>query len=125
MGVASNTSVNFEKRWNDEVRYRCFYPSLSIIEKGLVLGAGTILAPMQRDRFGMRKLTIDGREEQILALLSLGFNRSISIDAVKFIKRASAHWARGDKTLAHVELAYARLPKSFLLLPHKVSTSLG
>jgi hypothetical protein len=77
----------------------------------LSLGAGTLLAPMVKDRAGAPALVLDGEEVRILATLSLGFRKPIPIMALKFIKRASMQWARGEKTLAHFELAYARLPR--------------
>ena len=63
------------------------------------------------DATGAPVLALDGEEEQILALLSLTFRKRISTDALKFIKRASMQWARGEKAIAHFELAYARLPR--------------
>jgi Deoxyribonuclease NucA/NucB len=101
----------FRKRWSEEARLRPFHPYPNIGDEGLTLGAGTILVPMKRDRFGAPVLAVEGNEEKILALLSLGYRRRISIDALKFIKRASMQWARGEKALAHFELAYARLPR--------------
>jgi hypothetical protein len=84
---------------------------LNVTEDGLLLGAGTCLVPMIKDRFGVRGLDLDGREEHILALLSLAYQKPVSITALKFIKRASMQWAKGEQALAHLELAYAGLPK--------------
>lgn len=101
----------FQKRWSEEARCRPFHPYPNIGDDGLLLGVGTILAPMTRDRFGTPVLAIEGEEEKILALFSLGYRQRISINALKFIKRASMQWTRGEKALAHFELAYARLPR--------------
>jgi hypothetical protein len=101
----------FQKRWNGEARFRPFHPYPNIGEDGLALGAATILADMTRDRLGAPMLAVEGNEEKILALLSLGCRQRISLGALKFIKRASMQWARGEKALAHFELAYARLPR--------------
>jgi hypothetical protein len=106
-----NTFEIFRKRWSEEAWIRPFHPYPNIGDDGLMLGAGTILAPMKLDQFGVPVLALEGNEEKILTLLSLGYRQRISIDALKFIKRASMQWARGEKALAHFELAYARLPR--------------
>ncbi len=102
---------NLKERWNEQVRLRSFRSSLNITENGLLLGAGTCLAPMIQDRFGIQGLDLDGREAHIPALLSLAYQKPVSAAALKFIKRASMQWAKGEKALAHLELAYAGLPK--------------
>jgi hypothetical protein len=56
-------------------------------------------------------LALDGEEARILATLSLGFRKSVPISALKFIRRTSMQWSRGERALAHFELAYARLPR--------------
>jgi hypothetical protein len=88
-----------------------FHPYLHIDDKGLFLGAGTLIASMIADELSAPVLAIDGEEERILALLSLAFRKPIPIVALKFVKRASAQWAKGERALAHFELAYARLPR--------------
>jgi hypothetical protein len=99
------------KRWKDEAHYRPFRPYLHIDDDGLSLGAGTVLAPMVIDRAGTPSLALAGEEEKIIALLSLGYRKPIPIAALKFIKRASMQWTKGEKAIAHFELAYARLPR--------------
>ncbi len=99
------------KRWNEEARFRPFHSSLNITGDGLLLGAGTCLAAMMKDRFGVLNLDLDGREEHILALLSLAYQKPVSGAVLKCIKRASMQWAKGEQALAHLELAYAGLPK--------------
>ncbi|WP_020176715.1 NucA/NucB deoxyribonuclease domain-containing protein [Methyloferula stellata] len=99
------------KCWSEQARLRPFHSSLNITEDGLLLGAGTCLAPMIQDHFGVRALDLDGREEHIVGLLSLAYQKPVSVAALKCIKRASAQWAKGAKALAHLELAYAGLPK--------------
>jgi hypothetical protein len=99
------------KRWNDEARFQPFHSYLTINDTGLQAGVGTLLSKMVRDESGAPVLALTGEEERLLALLSLAYRERISIDALKFIKRASIQWARGEKAFAHFELAYARLPK--------------
>lgn len=100
-----------KKQWKDEARHRPFHPYLHIDDEGLSLGAGTLLAPMTEDRAGASVLALDGEEARILALLSLGYRKPIPITVLKFIKRASMQWAKGEKAIAHFKLAYARLPR--------------
>ncbi len=78
------------KQWQEEAAVRPFHPYLHIDDDGLVLGAGTLLAPMIKDHSGAPVLALDGDEEQrIIALLSLGYRRTVSITTLEFIKRAS------------------------------------
>jgi hypothetical protein len=100
-----------KKQWHDEARSQPFRPYLYIDDKGLLLGAGTLLVPMVKDRTGAPILAIDGNEARILATLSLGYRRRIQVKALKFIKRASMQWAKGERAIAHFELAYAQLPR--------------
>lgn len=97
-------------RW-EEARCQPFRPYLHIDDDGLSLGAGTVLARMIIDRNGAPALALDGEEERILALLSLAYRKRISIKALTYIKRASMQWTRGEKAIAHFELAYADLPR--------------
>jgi hypothetical protein len=66
-----------------------------------MLGAGTCLAAMLEDPFGAQSLVLDGREEHILALLSLAYQKPVSMRALNFVKRASMQWARGEKAIPH------------------------
>lgn len=100
-----------EARWREESHLRCFHPYLHIDENGLSLGAGTLLTPMGTDASGAPVLLLDGQEQRILAILSIGYRKPVSIAALKFIKRASMQWSKGEKAIAHFELAYARLPR--------------
>ncbi|MHB8884620.1 MAG: MalT transcriptional regulator family protein [Methylovirgula sp.] len=50
-------------------------------------------------------------EARLLALLSAVYGRQISPRVMHHIARASEQWRRGDKALAHIELAFARLPR--------------
>src|SRR5262245_44623550 len=76
---------------------------------GLTLGKGTVLAPMTPDT--PPQLAIDGAEERILALLSAAVNKTVAVRTIENLRRASEQWARGDKCLAHIHLAFAVLPQ--------------
>lgn len=102
---------NLRREWKEAVLNRPFHPYLHIDDEGLSLGAGTLLAPMKEDSFGAPVLALEGEEEQILALLSVAYGKSVRRAALKFIKRASMQWAKGERVMAHFELAYAQLPR--------------
>ena len=55
----------------------------------------------------------DGRldDGRFLVLLSTVHGRPVSPSLVERARRAAGHWRRGDKALAHIELAFARLPR--------------
>lgn len=55
----------------------------------------------------------DGRfdDGRFLVLLSAVHGRPMSPLVLKQARRAAGHWRRGDKALAHIELAFARLPR--------------
>ncbi|WP_219319591.1 restriction endonuclease fold toxin 5 domain-containing protein [Methylovirgula sp. HY1] len=50
-------------------------------------------------------------EARLLTLLSSVYGRQISPRVMHHVARASEQWSRGDKALAHIELAFARLPR--------------
>ena len=79
-------------------------------EAGLVLGAGTVLAPMGRDGPGRaRELALD--PERVLALLSVAAGRPVPVRALDGIAAAVRHWSRGDAALANLRLVFAGLPR--------------
>lgn len=82
-----------------------------IEDDGLRLGCGTVLVRMAMTRSGDLCLAIDADQERLLALLSAAYARQVDPAVVKQIKRASAQWQRGEKANAHIELAFARLPR--------------
>ena len=53
----------------------------------------------------------DADEGRLQVLLSAVYGRAVSPLVVKRARRAADHWRRGDKALAHIELAFARLPR--------------
>jgi hypothetical protein len=91
-------------------RQRPPHPSMTITKAGVVLGAGSFLAPMRRDSAGREAFDLSG-EDRILALLAAAFGRPGGGGALATLRRASELWARGEKTLAHIHLAQCRLPK--------------
>ncbi len=84
--------------------------AVAIGEAGLVLGAGTMLAPMGRDGpGGARELALD--PERVLALLSVAAGRPVPVRALEGIASAARHWSCGDAALANLRLVFAGLPR--------------
>jgi hypothetical protein len=83
--------------------------SPAITGAGLTLGRGTILARFTKD--ALPRLAIDGDEERILAMPSAALGKSVPVRVIENMRRASEQWARGDKCLAHIHLAFAGLPQ--------------
>jgi hypothetical protein len=74
--------------------------------EGLILGAGTILVPTE----GVRKLkSMQGREQQVLALLSAAYGRAVAPTVLGNIERAAKSWSEGDDFTAHIHLAHTGL----------------
>ncbi len=87
-----------------------FSPLPVIEEEGLVLGHRTVLAHMGVTRAGVQRLMLQADEARLLALLSAVYGRQVSPRVMHHVKRASEQWSRGDRALAHIELAFARFP---------------
>ena len=84
---------------------------LRIASEGLVLGASTVLLPVD----GPRQLrTTKGGEARVLALLSAAYDRAVQPAVLGNIDRAAKAWNAGDECLAYIHLAHARLGE----LPH-------
>jgi hypothetical protein len=90
---------------------RPFLATPAIREQGLLLGNGSVLARMGRNRRGEDLLALPQDEERLMALLSAVCGRQISPRVMHYIGRASEQWRRGDKVLAQFELAFARFPR--------------
>ncbi len=81
-------------------------PAMILTPEGLMLGAGTILVPAE----GTRKLAaLEGRERQVLALLSAAYGRAVAPSVLGNIERAAKCWSVGDDFTAHLHLAHTGL----------------
>ncbi|MGH7248269.1 MAG: hypothetical protein ACREH9_09210, partial [Pseudomonadota bacterium] len=85
------------------------YSRLEITRRGFTLGAETVLAGMRRNARGRPRLALDD-EQRVLALLSTAYGRPVEAYAVAKMRRAAELWNEGEKALAHIHLAFARLP---------------
>ena len=110
-GAFVETVSALRKRF-DARSWRLPFQALPVIEDdGLQLGCGTVLVRMAVTRSGDSCLAIDADQERLLALLSAAYARQVDPAVVKQIRRASAQWQSGEKASAHIELAFARLPR--------------
>jgi hypothetical protein len=66
---------------------------------------------MTRDAFGAPHLDLKADAPRVFALLAAAYARSVSPDVLRHINDASEQWRRGDKALANIRLAFARLPR--------------
>ena len=74
-------------------------------EGGLTLGRGSRLAR------GDSATCFDGDVERLAVLLSEAYGLPVPPRVMDLMGRAADHWRRGDKALAHIVLAHARLPR--------------
>ncbi|MGB6177395.1 MAG: hypothetical protein WBF43_13915, partial [Methylocella sp.] len=95
------------QKWDDRARAR--YPRMEISGEGLMLGAGTVLAGMARDERGRPRLALDD-EPRAFALLATAYGRPVEPYVLAKMHRAAELWNEGEKALAHIHLAFARLP---------------
>ena len=76
--------------------------------EGLVLGAGTVLAPVGGS---LRDIRVDPGEPRLLALLTAAHARAPTAGALNHLRRAADAWRRGEDTLAAMHLALSGLDR--------------
>jgi hypothetical protein len=92
--------------WRARERFARTHPVMTFASEGLILGAGTILAPAE----GVRRLkSLKGQEQRILALLAAAYGKAVSSSVLGNIERAGRAWSVGDDCLAYIHLAHAGL----------------
>lgn len=79
--------------------------SMGFKASGLVLGAGTVLAPVDEDG----SIVVDGHETRLLTLLSVAYRQPIGEVVLGHIRRAALRWSEGDVARADLHLALTRL----------------
>ncbi|WP_158807509.1 hypothetical protein [Beijerinckia sp. L45] len=82
-----------------------FYDRPRLSDEGLSLGYATILVRAQGSEYGWK----EGRLGRAAALLTATYGHPATPLALKQISRAIDRWQKGDKALAYIELAFARL----------------
>jgi len=96
------------KAWRAQKAAVPFDPTMTFRRDGLVLGAGSILAPAEYDDHS-RKICLDGREARLLALLSAAYGRKIDAGVLRHVRRGALRWSEGDEPAATLHLALTRL----------------
>ena len=104
---ARATAKQFERR----LRLRPASRALEITEGGMIAGAGTVLARMNRDRSGAKALAINEDGARIFALLGAAYGQNPPPDLFDHLRSAAAFWKRGDKALANLRLIFACIPR--------------
>src|SRR5260221_14682090 len=99
------------KAWSERPRLSPVEPVMTITDKGLILGAETVLAKRRTDWSDKAGLAIDDAEGRLLALLAVAYRRAVPPSVLDNIRRAARSWADGDKCLALVHLARTGLPQ--------------
>jgi hypothetical protein len=87
-----------------------FCDRLTLCDQGVVLGCGTVIAPLielQGGRFGLK---VEGRAEEILALLSVARGAPTPTQVLDRLNGVSQALQRGDKALAEIGLALIGQP---------------
>ena len=96
------------KAWRDREASVLLERSLVFQSKGLVLGAGVVLAPALRHGIGV-SISLDGQEARLLALLAAAYGRAVDAGVLGHVRRAAARWEEGEVGLAAMHLALTGL----------------
>ena len=99
------------KQWDTRVTSAPLYRIMTFEGDDLVLGAGTKLVAVERERRNVRKDTATQSEARLLALLSAAYRRSIAPSTLAYIRRALMKRAEGETVVALTHLAMTGLPK--------------
>ena len=102
---------SLKKRFDERLSRSAINTAIEINDAGLVFGAGTVLARMRRDACGASRLDLYADWQRMATLLAAAYGRPLSPDVFLHIEGAFEQWRRGDKALANIRLAFARLPR--------------
>jgi hypothetical protein len=83
-------------------------PQMAITDAGIVLGPGTVLAPMETDARGRLRLAFDARGAA--AMLCTALERPVDPRLLGKMRRAAELWNAGEPALAQFHLIFAGLP---------------
>ena len=87
-----------------------FCDRLTLCDQGVVLGSGTVIAPLSELPGGQLGLKIEGRAEEILALLSIACGAPTPTQVLDRLNGVSQALQGGDKALAAIGLALVGQP---------------
>ena len=96
------------KQWNERRRSTSVDMVMRFTNEGLVLGAGTVLAPTVESPNDIR---VDPSEPRLLALLAAAHLRMPTLGALNYIRRAAETWRQGKVALAAMHLALSGLDR--------------
>jgi hypothetical protein len=88
-----------------KIASRGFAGRMTLTERGLVLGAGTLLAKLDD-----KVLPIEADQERIWTLLSVAYGHEVPQAVFGSLRRVAKHLLGGDKCLAAIHLAQTGLP---------------
>jgi hypothetical protein len=88
-----------------KISSRRFQRRMTFAERGLDLGAGTMLAKLDD-----KALPIEADQARILTLLSVAYGHEVPLAVLGSLRRVAKHWQGGDKSLAAIHLAQLGLP---------------
>ncbi len=100
--------ANLHESYDGRRRRSTFHATPTIGDAALILGRGSLLA---RNDPGARHGVREGDADRLTVLLAAAYGHAVSPLVPHFAKRASQRWRRGEVALAHIELAFARLPR--------------
>jgi hypothetical protein len=83
-----------------------FAGQMALTERGLILGAGTLLAKLDD-----KARPIEAEHERIWTLLAVAYGEKNSQAVFDSLRRVTKHWQGGDKSLAAIHLAQMGLPE--------------
>jgi hypothetical protein len=96
------------KAWRAHRGETSIDPVMRFSDQGLVLGAGTVLAPA---RGPSRDISIDPLEPRLQALLAAAHLRRPAAGALAHLRKAAERWNEGEGALASMHLALSRLDR--------------
>lgn len=101
------TLTDLVKDWQ-RARDRGIRRHLTVTKEGIVLGANTVIAKRRDDNGACE---IEGREAEILGLISAAFGQAVSPDIISHLRHADRAYGRGDPVTAQIHIAFTGLPK--------------
>jgi hypothetical protein len=108
-----------QKQWRARQATAPIHPTLTFKAEGLVLGAETVLAPIEDLS---RPILSSALEDRLITLLSAAYHRPVGAAVIKHLRKAADRWRQGEHGLASIHLALTRLEP--LREPHGASLRL-
>ncbi len=100
-----------DQEWRDRVARCRFDGSLSFGAHGLTLGYGTVLLATKDDDPALITFDHHADHDRMVALFAVAGNGSVAKAGLLHLDAVLDEWRRGDKAMAAIRLAFARLPR--------------